>query len=170
MNKAFTQENDLKVVICFTFWQKKSGSSRDVIQMECLQGSVLLLDILRLYVRLGQCCKEYGAPYEVVQETELKFIPKTVPKCNICYSNDLVGSITSIWPIRVAEGHAIPHGCTEYTCKTYCHNETVFIPIASHFTHLSHSLSCSLMPKYARNKFGRQHTVSHYMSCNDLLQ
>ena len=23
MNKAFTQENDLKVVICFTFWKKK---------------------------------------------------------------------------------------------------------------------------------------------------
>ena len=58
--------------------------------MECLQGRVLLLDILRLYVRLGQCYHEYGAPYEVVQETELKFIPKTVPKCNICYSNDLV--------------------------------------------------------------------------------
>lgn len=23
MNKAFTQANDLRVVICFTFWQKK---------------------------------------------------------------------------------------------------------------------------------------------------
>lgn len=54
--------------------------------MECLQGSVLLLDILRLCVRLGQCCHElyFGTPYEVVQKTELKFIPKTVPKCNIC--------------------------------------------------------------------------------------
>ena len=58
--------------------------------MECLQGRVLLLDIFRLYVRLGQCCHDYWAPYEVVQETELKFIPKTVPKGNICYSNDLV--------------------------------------------------------------------------------
>ena len=43
-------------------------------------------------MRLGQCCHElyYGDPYDVVQETELKFIPKTVQKCNIGYSNDLV--------------------------------------------------------------------------------
>ena len=49
-------------------------------EVVCETGSVLSL-ILLLY---------YGAPYEVVQETELKFIPKTVQKCNICYSNDLV--------------------------------------------------------------------------------
>ena len=40
--------------------------------------------------KVVQCCHDYWAPYEVVQETELKFIPKTVPKGNICYSNDLV--------------------------------------------------------------------------------
>ena len=36
-------------------------------------------------MRLGQCCHElyYGAPYDVVQETELKFIPKTVPESAI---------------------------------------------------------------------------------------
>lgn len=174
MNKAFTQANDLRVVICFTFWHKKGFQWQGchingVLVRQCSTighfevvsetGSVLSWIILY-----------YGAPYDVVQETELKFIPKTVRKCNICYSNDLVWSITSIWSIHVAEGNATPRGFNEYTCKTYCHNKTVFILIASHFTHLPHSLSCSLMPKYARNKFGRQHTVSHYMSCNDLLQ
>lgn len=171
MNKAFTQANDLRVVICFTFWQKK------VVPMTGMSYKWSACKAVFYYWTFWGCkwdwvsaVMNYGAPYDVVQETELKFIPKTVRKCNICYSNDLVWSITSIWSIHVAEGNATPRGFNEYTCKTYCHNKTVFILIALHFTHLSHSLSCSLMPKYARNKFGRQHTVSHYMPHNDLLQ